>query len=377
MSASSAPGRALGYRPALDGVRAIAIALVVLHHTSAFLVPSHAGSFFPGGFLGVDLFFVLSGFLITTLLLERRGRERRPIATFYLRRALRLIPALVALLLANLLYALVNGGVGDALRSIAVVLAYATNWAELAGVSISRYVTHLWSLSIEEQFYLIWPLLLYAALRRWPSQRRLVWLALGIALLAAVWRAALFQSGDPWLRIYIRTDARADALAIGAALALAPWQQVAVRFRPRARELAGVSALAVVIAAAAALQPSAAVLYDGGFTVIALAAAVLIACVLEPDTQLYRVLASRPFVVLGRLSYSLYLWHFGIFQVVAERTPAWSGAPRVAVALTLTLIAASASYLLVERPALTLKARLGRARARGRRTRPPDAAPAA
>jgi len=366
----------LGYRPALDGLRAIAITLVVLHHTSAFLAPAHAGSFFPGGFLGVDLFFVLSGFLITTLLLERRERERRPIATFYLRRALRLIPALVVLLLANLLYAVLYGGVGDALRSIAVVLAYATNWAELAGVSISRYVTHLWSLSIEEQFYLVWPLLLYTALRRWPSQRRLVWLALGIALLAAAWRAALFQSGDPWLRIYIRTDARADSLAIGAALALAPWRQWAAALRPAVRELAGLSALAVLIAAAAALQPSAPVLYDGGFTVIALAAAVLITCVLNPGTQLYTVLASRPLVFLGRLSYSLYLWHFGVFQVVAERTPGWSTAPRVAVAWSSAALCAWLSYRLLEQPALGLKAHLGRTRAGGSPPAQPGAAPA-
>ena len=122
---------------------------------------------FPGGFLGVDLFLVLSGFLITTLLLERHDRERRPIRTFYLRRALRLLPALAALLIANLLYAIIEGrGVGDALRSILAVGAYVTNWAELAGVHISQYVTHLWSLAIEEQFYLVWPLLLFAALAR-------------------------------------------------------------------------------------------------------------------------------------------------------------------------------------------------------------------
>src|SRR5690242_8744952 len=89
------PGKRLGYRPTLDGIRAVAILLVLLHHTGAFLVPKWQGSFFPGGFLGVEMFLVLSGFLITTLLLERRGRERRPIATFYLRRVLRLFPALL------------------------------------------------------------------------------------------------------------------------------------------------------------------------------------------------------------------------------------------------------------------------------------------
>jgi peptidoglycan/LPS O-acetylase OafA/YrhL len=351
-------------------LRAIAIALVLFTHTSAILDASTASSFFPGGFLGVDLFFVLSGFLITSLLLERRRREPRPLRTFYARRALRLLPAVVVLLAANLLYALINGGVGDALRSIVVVLAYVTNWAELAGIHISAYVTHLWSLAIEEQFYLVWPFVLFWAVRRWPSQRRLVLFALGIAALAAAWRAAMYQSGDPWLRIYIRTDTRADALAIGAALALAPWERIQAAVGARTRELAGVLALAALIVTAATVLPSAAVLYDGGFTVIAIAAAVAIACVLEPDTHLARLLSTRPFVIGGRLSYSLYLWHFGIFLIVAQRTSSWAAAPRVMLAWTLVLLLSTASYLIIERPALGLKDRLGLRAQPDRQARP-------
>jgi peptidoglycan/LPS O-acetylase OafA/YrhL len=361
ISADRPSDKGLGYRPALDGVRAVAIALVVLHHTAAFLAPSSQSWFFPGGFLGVDLFLVLSGFLITTLLLERRGRERRPIAVFYLRRVLRLIPALLALLLANLLYAVARGrGVGDALRSIVAVLAYATNWAELAGVSLSRSVTHLWTLAIEEQFYLVWPPLLFGALRVWRSQRRVAWLAVGIVVLAAGWRIALYQSGDPWLRIYIRTDARADALAIGALMALLPRELLWRRLRPGVRAIAGPVALAVLLGAAAGLEPYDGILYLGGFTVVAIAAAVLIASVLDGDAPLTRALASRPAVALGRLSYSLYLWHFGIFQLVADHTVSWSALPRIGLAWALALIAAGASYRFVELPALRLKRRLGR-----------------
>ncbi len=359
-AAAGAHSGRLGYRPALDGLRALAILLVMAHHTAAFLVPSWQGSFFPGGFLGVDLFLVLSGFLITTLLLERRDRERRPIATFYLRRALRLFPALAALLIANLLYAVVEGnGIGDALRSIVVVGTYVTNWAELAGVSISRYVTQLWSLAIEEQFYLVWPLLLFTAIHFWPSRRRLAMLALSIAALAAAWRAALWFSGEPWLRIYIRTDARADALAIGAALALLPRGWIEGAVGPRTRSLAGLAALAALVAAAALVDPEAAFLYVGGFTLVALAAAMLIASLLAPSV-LTGALATRPLVVLGRLSYSLYLWHFGLFQIVAAHTVSWSAAPRVVLAWSLTLLAATTSYRLLELPALSLKDRLGR-----------------
>jgi len=316
---------------------------------------------FPGGFLGVDLFLVLSGFLITTLLLERRDRERRPIRTFYLRRALRLLPALAALLLANLLYALVEGrGVDDALRSIVVAGAYVTNWAELAGVQISQYVTHLWSLAIEEQFYLVWPLLLFGAYRLWPSRRKLVWLALGIALAAAVWRAALYQSGEGWLRIYLRTDARADSLAIGALLALVPWAEIGPRLGVHTRTAVGFVALVALIAAAALIQPDARALYLGGFTVVALLSAVLILTVLEPDSALSRALASRPLVALGLISYPLYLWHFGVFQIVAEHTRTWPAGPRVALGWSLALGLAIASYRLIELPALRLKGRLGR-----------------
>jgi peptidoglycan/LPS O-acetylase OafA/YrhL len=374
-------GGELGYRPALDGLRAVAITLVLLHHTAAFLIPAWQSSLFPGGFLGVDLFMVLSGFLITTLLLQRHDREQRPILTFYLRRALRLIPAVLALLLANLIYAVVEGGgVADALRSIAVVLAYVTNWAALAGVALSRYVTHLWSLAIEEQFYLVWPLLLFTALRLWPSRRRLAWLAISMAVLAAAWRAALYQSGDGWLRIYLRTDARADALAIGAALALLPRAWIARAIGPRMRSLTGTAALAVVILAAALLAPDARVLYLGGFTVVAIAAAVLIASVLEPESGLARALSARPLVLLGRLSYALYLWHFGIFQVVAAHTAGWATAPRVLLGWSLTLIAAVASYRFIELPALRLKGRLGRRALGGRAGRaeaePPVTTPA-
>ncbi len=352
----------LGRRPALDGLRAVAIALVVLHHTGAFLIPADAGSLFPGGFLGVDLFMVLSGFLITTLLIERREHERRPIATFYLRRLLRLLPAVVVLLLANLAYAVLEGGVGNALRSIVVVMFYVTNWAELAGVAISGYVTHLWSLAIEEQFYLVWPLALFALLRRFGAPRRIVWVALAIALAAALWRLALYQSGDPWLRIYLRTDARADSLAIGAALALAGRDRLPTHaLSPAARSAVGGLALAALIAAAALLAPDSPFLYDGGFTLVAVAAALLLACVLDGEGVLARALSVGPMVALGRLSYSLYLWHFGVFQVVAAHTAAWATAPRVLLAWGLALGLATGSYLLVERPALALKGRLAHA----------------
>ena len=354
-------GRAhLGYRPALDGLRAVAIGLVFLHHTGALLVPSLQHGLFPGGFLGVNVFFVLSGFLITTLLLERRGAEPHPIRTFYERRVLRLFPAVVVLVVVVFAYALITGNdIANAARAFAVVGTYTANWAALWGIDFSHYVGHLWSLAIEEQFYLAWPLILFAAMRLGCSRRQMLWIVLAAALVAAGWRASLWEPGA-WLRIYIRTDAQADSILIGAALALLPAGRVVAAVPRRARGPLAWLALAAVVAVAEAVEPSSAGLYLGGFTVLAVVVALLIALELEPGVGPYRVLTLRPVLVLGRLSYSLYLWHYPVFLVVAERTAGWSGALRVPVAWAIALGAAAASYRLVELPALRIKGRLGR-----------------
>ena len=241
-----------------------------------------------------------------------------------------------------------------------MVLAYATNWAALAGVSISPYVTHLWSLAIEEQFYLVWPPLLFGALRLWHSRRRLV--------VAGRWGSPCWPRPGGWpctsqatpgCAIYLRTDARADALAIGCLLALLPREQL---WAPAARPGAGAGRAGGAggdrgrrgRAAALRRRPLPGRLHGGGHRRRG------------PDRQrcwttespLTRALASRPAVILGRLSYSLYLWHFGIFQIVATHTTvAGRPLPRVVLAWALALLAAGASYRFVELPALRLKRR--------------------
>jgi peptidoglycan/LPS O-acetylase OafA/YrhL len=364
----------LGYRPALDGLRAVAITLVLLGHIAFFLVPSANGEFFRSGFLGVDLFFVLSGFLITTLLLQRHGREPHPIARFYARRALRLMPALIALLTVNLIVAaFFSSSFADALRSYGVSLTYTTNWAELHDVAISKYILHFWSLAVEGQFYLVWPLVLFGLLRLGLGRREIIAVLVGVVLGVALWRAIHWWNGEQWLRLYLRTDLRADSLLVGAILALLPYDQLVRRVPAWARSVVGFVALAWIVAAAQGLKQWSDFLYLGGFTLIAFVAAAAIAMALQPGSAYYNVLATAPMVFLGRISYSLYLWHFPVFWVIADNTESWAPAARVIVGVPAAVLLATGSYYFVERPALRLKARLGKRRT----ARPLEAQPAA
>jgi peptidoglycan/LPS O-acetylase OafA/YrhL len=338
------------YLPALDGLRACAVMGVLLYHADI--------SWASGGFLGVDLFFVLSGFLITTLVCERRG-EPHGLRRFYARRALRLLPAVMLLLVANLVVEVGRGGGWDRpLNSMLIVLTYTTNWAELHGWLFSHSLTHLWSLAIEEQFYLVWPLLLLGGLRLAATRRVMAVFALVLAALGTMWCLHLWLDGVSWLGIYIRTEVRAPEILVGAALALFRIDVVMARTSRTVRSVLATAALAALGVASVAIAPDAEILYVGGFVVVAVLAGLVITAEAGGPWLAHRVLASRPLVVVGRLSYSLYLWHFFVFVVVMEEVPDWPVAARVACAWAVTAVAATASSVLVERPALRRKARL-------------------
>lgn len=349
----------LGYRPALDGLRGIAVLLVMAFH---FRVPQ-----FRAGFLGVDMFFVLSGFLITSLLVQEfNDRGQIGIGRFYVRRALRLFPALWLMILV--LTPVLSTRIGHAsilsAHVILPVLFYVSNWTRALGIVpfTDNGLLHLWSLSVEEQFYLAWPLLLYLLLWLRFSSTRLVAVPLFLAFVAGVWSFALTRDGQLWYRVAFGTDTRAVGLLLGSGLALAASAGILPSSRRwvltvRWLAVAGVIGLSVITYGKWDEFPMYGLygfaLADIIFTFVVAAVAV---CPMPPWA---RILEWRPLVFIGTISYGLYLWHFTFALVLDEPLP-WPVA--VAVGVPLSFLFAWLSFRLIEKPALRLKVRYTSAR---------------
>ena len=368
-----APEFHLGYRPALDGLRGLAVLAVLVHHLGRHCSPLQA---FRGGFLGVEVFFVLSGFLITELLCEEWSETNGiSLGAFYARRGLRLLPALILVLAATGLYALVSAPPERAARigeSLLITLFYAVNWFAAFGAMPDDALIHAWSLSIEEQFYLIWPLLLLALLRGRVSRRGILGLVgAGIAA-SAVWRAVLGTTGASGARIYYALDTHADALLMGCLVGLlvawSPPDRIAGG-KATARRGAGEVAAALGLAALFVMTAvDRRYLHLGAYTAVhATTAALLVASLSPSPGPVARVLQWPALVWVGRLSYGIYLWHYPIFNMLGQKYTGWTGLPLVGAQLLATLVAVVASYYLVERPALRLKRRFER----GSRPAPP------
>jgi peptidoglycan/LPS O-acetylase OafA/YrhL len=350
-----APFRVAG----LDGVRAIAVTVVILFHLSPGTTV--------GGYLGVDLFFVVSGFLITTLLLrERNDTGRVRLGAFWSRRARRLLPALALLVLVCCTAAWSVGG--DVLvglgRQVLGAATFSSNWLLLAGGSsyfgdsLPELFRNLWSLAVEEQFYLIWPLLLVLVLIRMPRALRLVLVGL-LATASAVAMAVLYTPADS-TRVYYGTDTHAFGLAIGAFLALLTisWPRRLLEW-PRAarRVLAPLGPLALLglLALAVVMPADSAFVFQGGLVIVAILAALVIMTLLVPRTPLARLLDLGVFRWVGKRSYGLYLWHWPVFVLVVSALPGWprdgaSGWALGGIALAISVVAAALSYRFVEQP---------------------------
>lgn len=349
-----APAFRLGHRPALDGLRGVAVTMVVLYHVGRYLWLGSPSWTLHGGFIGVDLFFALSGFLITVLLLgeaDRRGDVA--LGAFAVRRLRRLVPVLVAVMAALLALALAGKmyATDDVVDTAVPVLTFTHNWAVAAGDHV--LVGHLWSIGVEAQFYLVWAVAVALALRTRRPHAVLAGAALvGIAAVVA-WRAYLLEDGASLFDLYVRTTTRLDAPLVGAlagVIASAGWLPW---FRGKAAAAVGAVGLVLVVWGAVVLDFADRALYRGLFTGVALCAALgVLAAVRSADGPLARVLAFRPLIAAGLVSYSLYVWHLPVFQIVLKNTRRWDVLPRVGLALGVSLTLAVLSYRFIERPFL-------------------------
>jgi peptidoglycan/LPS O-acetylase OafA/YrhL len=350
----------------LDGVRALAVLAVMAYHSA---LPGLR----VGGSYGVDAFFVLSGFLITSLLLdETRARGTIGLVAFWGRRARRLFPALAVMLVVVDLYVtfVAPSGQYPGFRSDAFsVVAYFSNWHFVsvgsnyfAASSSQSLLTHTWSLAIEEQFYLAWPLvvlLLTRVVRQDPDRGARAVLAVsgGGALVSAGWMAYLYQAGASPSRLYYGTDTHAQVLLVGAALAAALRLRPSRALSPLGRMTSGAAGAVGVIGIGwmvTHVSSGSRAADRGGFLCFAiLTAALLLSVVAHPAGILARALSVRPLVYVGTISYGMYLWYFPLFDVITRAHTGLRGYPLFAVRAAADLAAASASFYLVERPIRT------------------------
>ena len=347
--------RTFQYQPALDGVRALAVLAVISYHD--------AYKWAKGGFLGVDAFFVLSGFLITTLLvLEWQRAQSIVFVAFWGRRIRRLLPALLLVIVFVAIY----GAIAvppyelDRLRYDGLAgLFYVANWRFIiSGQSYFDLFTtpspfrHLWSLAIEEQFYLVWPLVVFGCLKVARGRLRVLVGFCVVGTIGSIWlMSALFDSGDP-SRAYFGTDSRAHTILIGCLLSLLllVWKPTSRQATISVQVLGVIGALGAVWAwnQVGDVESS---YYGLGSLLYAIAIAAVIAAAVQPGRGVIRTpLSWRPLRWIGTISYGLYLWHWPIDIWLVEWRVGFGGSVLNAFRLLVTFAFATASYYLVERP---------------------------
>jgi len=340
------------YRPHLDGLRAVAVYLVVLFHAGL--------SGFSGGYIGVDVFFVLSGYLVTTLLLrDLVGGSSVRFGRFYARRFRRLLPAaFVCLMVTALVFTAVTpSGAEAAYGAFRAAFLYVANWYFIkqstnyfAGAVATNPVLQFWSLAVEEQFYLLWPLILSGLIlvaRRFPTHRMtIVRAAIALGGLASLIWALHLRTGN-LNRAYFGTDARAYQLMAGALLALAPDLTRHLARHARALQVLAAVALGALIATATSIVHLDAI--TRGAAAVAVTAAILVACDHANGGPVNRLLSTSPFTYLGKISYGTYLWHWPVIILASIELHLTPGAMAWFAGLVATGLA-SLSYELLEHP---------------------------
>ena len=358
------------YLPGLDGIRALAVVAVLGYH---FGVPGAIG-----GYLGVDIFFVLSGYLISSQLWARWSVGRVDLRAFWAARIRRLLPAVLALIAgcAVLMVAFERAQLGVFAGDVGAAATYTSNWwyilherSYFESTGRPPVLQHLWSLAVEEQFYLLWPLVVAAVLAGVPRMRARRQVLMGVALAGVVVSAVIMGvgsaladvpgRGDP-SRWYFGTDSHAMGLLAGAMLAFARGGAGFGRLMPalspasRRATAVGVGALLALVTAIALVDEYATWLYRVGFLLVAVVTTVLVAVVTRPG-PLATAFAWRPLRYLGRRSYGLYLWHWPVTVFTRpELDVPFDGLRLLVLRATLTLVLAELSYRLVERPVRTL-----------------------
>ena len=350
-------GSSQRYMPGLDGLRAIAVLAVIAYHLNSEWVP--------GGLLGVGVFFTLSGYLITDLLLgQREATGRLQLGDFWLRRARRLLPALFLMLGVVVAWVtLLDRSQLSSLRGdVLAAAAYVSNWWNIVREAsyFARFgppppLDHLWSLAVEEQFYLIWPWLLLLGLRFVPGRYRLAGLTLAGAALSAAAMALIYQPGVDPTRVYEGTDTRACGLLVGAALAMVwPSRKLradAIGLRGRLG-LDGVGVLGLVVIALLILRTSeySPFLYKGGIVLLSVATVLVVAALVHPASWLGVAVGWTPLRWLGVRSYGIYLWHYPIIVLTAPGLQERASLSLEALQVVATIVVAALSWRFFEEP---------------------------
>ncbi|MFD2172176.1 acyltransferase family protein [Tumebacillus lipolyticus] len=345
------------YMAGLDGLRALAVLAVIAYHLGL--------SWAPGGFLGVSVFFVLSGYLITDILIAQWNETGRfDLKDFWLRRARRLLPAMLIMLAAIMLWvAIFDATPRPSMHEEALMsVLYVNNWWNIYH-EVSYFESfgppsplgHFWSLAVEEQFYLLWPLLLLFGLRFVPRPGRLAGLMLIGATASALAMAILFVPGNDPSRVYYGTDTRAFGLLFGAALAVVwPSRKLTSNVSTRSRrilDLLGGAGLLVVLLMIWKTDEFGAFLYQGGFVLLSLATLVVVATLVHPASKLNKWLGCKPLRWIGVRSYGIYLWHYPIIILTTPAVDAGEGhALRALLQVIASIGVAALSWRYLEEP---------------------------